>query len=228
MPVRRDHAFARRSRASQRGRGSRACTAPLADRLRLGHAVLVASPNEGTPLATPERWDQTVGWFANLMEVLPDNPVHHRRAVRLRGHRLAGRRTSPAICPDCEPWTARATSSPACRSRLVRRSRPTRRSSRTSIPTRQLWERALDVGVDAFFASANDLVVPSEGGWRVDRDGTPYVPGDRIGCFGPGGNLSTTDGGPVTHVNFFERPETATFLARALAGRVAVAGRDRS
>src|SRR5205823_1713162 len=43
-------------------------------RFRLGHAVLVASPNEGTPLATPKRWQDTVGWFANLLEMFPDNP----------------------------------------------------------------------------------------------------------------------------------------------------------
>src|SRR5205823_2329275 len=46
----------------------------LADRFRLGQAVLVASPNEGTPLATPTRWEETVGWFANLVELFPDNP----------------------------------------------------------------------------------------------------------------------------------------------------------
>jgi hypothetical protein len=28
----------------------------IADRFQLGHAVLVASPNDGTPLATPSRW----------------------------------------------------------------------------------------------------------------------------------------------------------------------------
>ena len=37
-------------------------------------AVLVASPNDGTPLATPKRWDETVGWMANLLELFPDNP----------------------------------------------------------------------------------------------------------------------------------------------------------
>ena len=36
--------------------------------------MLVASPNEGTPLATPKRWDDTVGWFANILEMFPDNP----------------------------------------------------------------------------------------------------------------------------------------------------------
>ena len=45
-----------------------------ARRFKLGRAVLVASPNEGTPLATPKRWEDTVGWVANLLEMLPDNP----------------------------------------------------------------------------------------------------------------------------------------------------------
>ena len=194
----------------------RALHGDLADRLQLGQAVLVASPNEGTPLATPERWDQTVGWFANLMEILPDNPfttgaqfvseaivwlaghvtgdLPGLRAMDGAGDFVAGLQEPPG--PPLQAYSALVSNHHA---------------------DEKLWERALDVGIDTFFASANDLVVPSEGGWRVDRDGTPYVPGDRIGCFGPGGNLSTTDGGPVTHVDFFKRPETAAFLARALA-----------
>jgi hypothetical protein len=47
---------------------------PLARRFKLGRAVLVASPNDGTPLATPRRWDETVGWLANILEMFPDNP----------------------------------------------------------------------------------------------------------------------------------------------------------
>jgi hypothetical protein len=189
----------------------------LADRLQLGQAVLVASPNEGTPLATPERWDQTVGWFANLMEMLPDNPfttgaqfvseaivwlaghvtgdIPGLRAMDGAGDFVAGLQEPPG--PPLQAYSALVSNHHA---------------------DDNVWERALDVGIDTFFATANDLVVPSEGGWRVDRDGTPYIPGDRIGCFGPGGNLGTTDGGPVTHVDFFKRPETAAFLVRALGG----------
>src|SRR5688572_11005111 len=46
----------------------------LSSRFKFGRAVLVASPNEGTPLATPKRWDETIGWLANLLELFPDNP----------------------------------------------------------------------------------------------------------------------------------------------------------
>ena len=69
----------------------------------------------------------------------------------------------------------------------------------------------LDIGIDQFFGSANDLVVPSEGGWRVDPSGGIVHPGARIGCFGPGGNL---DRGDVTHVNFFSQPETVDVSRR--------------
>ena len=46
----------------------------LSKRFVLGRAVLVAAPNDGTPLATPDRWDATIGWLANLLELFPDNP----------------------------------------------------------------------------------------------------------------------------------------------------------
>ena len=46
----------------------------LARRFKLGRAVLVASPNDGTPLASPKRWDETIGWLANVLEMFPDNP----------------------------------------------------------------------------------------------------------------------------------------------------------
>ena len=53
-------------------------------------------------------------------------------------------------------------------------------------PKDEVLMRMVDTGVDQFFGSANDLVVPSEGGWRIDREGSSFIPGARIGCFGPG------------------------------------------
>ena len=61
---------------------------PLAKRFKLGRAVLVASPNEGTPLATPGRWEDTVGWMAEPARAVPRQPVHDRRRVRRQRHRL--------------------------------------------------------------------------------------------------------------------------------------------
>ena len=87
------------------------------------------------------------------------------------------------------------------------------------LPSDELLMRMFDVGIDAFFGSANDLVVPSEGGWQIDRAaGAPAIPADRIGCFGPGGNFPLNLP-PVHHLNFFGRTETADFLVRAFAGQ---------
>jgi hypothetical protein len=82
-------------------------------------------------------------------------------------------------------------------------------------PSGEVLLRMLDTGVDQFFGSANDLVVPSAGGWRIDQPGAGFIPRARIGCYGPGGNLAADS---VTHVNFFARAETVDFLARALSG----------
>jgi hypothetical protein len=188
-----------------------------ADRFQLGHAVLVASPNEGTPLATPARWEDTVGWFANLLELFPDNPFTtgaefvSESIVWLASH-LAGDLPGLRAMDGAGDLVAELQAPPG----------PPQNAYSALVsnfhPDAKLWERALDVGVDTFFASANDLVVPSEGGWRIDRDGSPYIPAGRIGCFGPGGNIDPTGSAPVTHISFFARSETAEFLARALAG----------
>jgi CHAT domain-containing protein len=186
---------------------------PLASRFTLGRAVLVASPNEGTPLATPQRWEETVGWIANLIEMFPDNPFT----------------TGAGFVANGLVWMARHASGdlPGLGSmdgdgdviKTLQSAPPPPADSYSALvanyhPSENTLGRLLDLGIDQFFGSANDLVVPSEGGWRVDRSGSTCVPGARIGCFGPGGNLP---GDSVTHVGFFSLPETATFLADALA-----------
>jgi len=188
----------------------------LARRFKLGRAVLVASPNDGTPLATPERWEDTVGWIANLIELFPiDNPFTSGAAFVANGlvwianhasgdipglHSMDGEGDPIATLQSAPGPPANAYSA------LVANYQPTDRT----------LQRLLDAGIDQFFGSANDLVVPSEGGWRVDRSTTTFIPATRIGCFGPGGNVS---GDSVTHVSFFTRPETADFLVTALSGR---------
>jgi CHAT domain-containing protein len=187
----------------------------LSRRFKLGRAVLVASPNDGTPLATPTRWDDTIGWMANLLELFPDNPFTTGAAVVANGlvwlaNHAAG--DLPGLhSMDGEGDLIAAIQSPPgppadAYSALVANYQP----------TGEVLRRLLDVGIDQFFASANDLVVPSEGGWHIDRTRTSFIPGARIGCFGPGGNLPLDS---VTHVNFFSRAETADFLVNALLGR---------
>lgn len=188
---------------------------PLSRRFKLGRAVLVASPNDGTPLATPQRWEDTLGWIANLLELFPDNPFTTGSAFVADGLVWLANHASGDVpglhSMDGEGEMIAAIQSPPgpppnAYSALVANYQP----------TENVLQRLLDVGLDQFFGSANDLVVPSEGGWRVDRSGTAFIPAARIGCYGPGGNLSINS---VTHVSFFSHPETVDFLVNALSGQ---------
>ena len=191
-----------------------AALGPASSRFNLGRAVLVASPNEGTPLATPARWEDTVGWIANLLELFPDNPFTIGAEFVANGLVWIARHASgdlPGIhSMDGDGDLIKDLQGPPgpppdSYSALVANYNP----------TGSVLNVMLDVGADQFFGSANDLVVPAEGGWRIDRSGSLFIPGSRIGCFGPGGNLSPTS---VTHVNFFSQQETSRFLVNALAG----------
>lgn len=195
----------------------RSALGSAANRFKLRHAVLVASPNDGTPLATPKRWETTVGWFANLVELFPDNPFTFGAgfvadAIVWIAQRAAGGLPGIASMDAAGDMIADLQDAPlppaAGYSALV--------SNFT--PDGNILERMADVGVDAFFAGANDLVVPSAGGWQIDRgNGPPSIPPERIGCFGPGGNIPA-GAQAVNHLNFFERAETAGFLVEALNG----------
>ena len=182
-------------------------------KFKLRRAVLVASPNAGTPLASPKRFDVFLTWISNLLDLFPDNPfttgvefvseglgwIAHHIVGALPG--LAAMDSAGAGIADLEHSGYALTDAYSALAANFE-------------PDRNLLARLADAGVDVFFGSANDLVVPSEGGWRRAPGAAPLIPGDRIGCFGRGGNLP----GQVTHVTFFDKPETITFLATALGG----------
>jgi hypothetical protein len=187
---------------------------PIAQRFKLGRAVLVASPNEGTPLATPQRWGDTVGWIANLLELFPDNPFTTGAEFVANGLVWLARHASGDI-----PGLHSMDGNGEMIADLQAPPGPPINAYSALVsnynPSGAVLLRMLDTGIDQFFGSANDLVVPSEGGWRVDQPGTVFIPSARIGCFGPGGNLTPDS---ITHVNFFSQPETVDFLIRALSG----------
>jgi hypothetical protein len=186
----------------------------FAQRFKLRRAVLVASPNDGTPLATPQRWHDTVGWIANLLELFPENPFTTGAAFVANGLVWIARHASGDL-PGLHSMDgagepiAELQSPPGppadAYSALVANYNP----------SEKVLLRMLDTGIDQFFATANDLVVPTAGGWHVGQPGKVLIPAARIGCFGAGGNLPADS---VTHIDFFSRPETADFLMRALAG----------
>lgn len=197
---------------------------PLASRFRLRRAVLVASPNEGTPLASPQRFRHFLTWIANLVDLLETvpalggNPLVMGTGFVADGlgwiadHVLGALPGLAAMDPRGEliaGLQAPPSAEPAAYSALAA----------SYAPDAGLLARMADAGVDVFFASANDLVVPTEGGWLVDPDvQPPRIPAARIGCFGRGGNLATPSDGPVMHTSFFSRPATVDFLVAALSG----------
>lgn len=192
----------------------------LGRRFRLGQGVLVAVPNGGTPLATGDRWEQTVGLVANLLEwldrVFPDNPwtmgaeFVANGLVWLAGHVSgdlpglaamdAGGETIPALQQGRGPVTGSYSAVAA-----------------NYQPDAALWRRLLDAGIDGFFGGANDLVVPTAGAWQLDPAATDLLPAERVACFGLDGNLPPRAGG-VHHLNVLAQPETARFVQRALSG----------
>ncbi|MCS6297238.1 MAG: CHAT domain-containing protein [Nitrospira sp.] len=189
----------------------------LADRFAVGRAVLVASPNGGTPLASPDHVTQYTNWLSNVLELFPDNPFTTgvefvSEALSWIARRLVGSLPGLASMDNNGEIIQALQAAPSppgqAYSALVANFEP----------DAGLLQRIIDAGADLFFPTANDLVVPTEGGWRVDP-GTGIaaaIPGDRIGCFGVGGNLTQQQ--PVNHVNFFEDPGTVDFLVRALRG----------
>jgi hypothetical protein len=187
-----------------------------ASKFQLGRAVLVCSPNRGTPLATPNRWEETLGWFANLLELIPDNPFA----------------TAGQFIVECLSWLAQhaAGDLPGLASMDV--NGDTVRGLELSalpagdwyalaadfVPDQGWAARLADVAVDGFFQEANDLVVPTTGSWQLGKTSKGFIPAPRIGCFGPTGNLHAT-GEPVHHTNIFSDPASQAFITRALAGR---------
>ena len=187
---------------------------PLARRFELGRAILVASPNEGTPLATPQRWGETVGWIANLLELFPDNPFTTGAAFVANGLVWLARHASGDL-----PGLHSMDGTGELIAELQRPHVPPIKTYSALVanynPSKEVLLRMLDTGIDQFFGSANDLVVPTESGWRVSQSGKALIPGERIGCYGPGGNIS---GDSITHVNFFSQAATVDFLVKALSG----------
>ena len=185
-----------------------------ASRFKLGHAVLVASPNDGTPLATPTRWENTIGWLATLLEMFPENPLTTTaefisEAIVWLAKRIPG--AAPGIgSMDSMGETIE----------LVQGSPHPSASDYSALianfePSQTLLLKAADIGVDAFFGMRNDLVVPTDGGWDVGDAVLSLIPHERIGQFGKGGNVSSSE--DVYHNNFFAQPQSTDFLVAALA-----------
>lgn len=180
----------------------------------LGECVLAGCPNEGTPLAAPARWPHTISWLANLMEVIPINPLVSgwdfiaealswlaaSRGVDIPGFRALDPAGQTVMDLQSSPLSGHYSA-------LVS----------NYFPDAALWQRAQDAAVDDVFESACDLLMPSEGGWRIRREGGGQLSAGTVGAFGAGGNLDS-GGKPVHHWNFFACQAAADFIATAIHG----------
>ena len=190
----------------------------ISRRFKAGRVVLVASPNEGTPLASPSHFDKYVTWISNLVDRFPDNPFTF--AVHFISEALTW--LARGVRVDLPGLAAMNSEGPVIAQLQAPPGPPLRAYSALAAnyePDQNLVQRMFDAGVDGFFGTANDLVVPSEGGWRVDSVVPAAIPAEQIGCFGRGGNLVSPAEGQVTHTSFFSRIATTDFLALTLLGR---------
>lgn len=190
----------------------------LADRFVLGRAVLVASPNEGTPLASPDHVTHYTNWLSNVLELFPDNPFTTGIEFVSEALSWIARRIVGGL-PGLDSMDNKGEVIQALQAAPGPPNQAYSALVANFEPDAAVLQRIVDAGADVFFATANDLVVPTEGGWRVDAGsgGPVAITGDHVGCFGLGGNL--TQQKPVNHVNFFDDPGTVDFLVRALQGQ---------
>ncbi|MFN7806499.1 MAG: CHAT domain-containing protein [Planctomycetaceae bacterium] len=187
-------------------------------RVTLGRVVLVASPNGGTPLATPERWEQTLGRFANLLEMFPENPFTTAAgwiSGSLSWLAQGLNRNLPGIqAMDANGKTiqdlAKVAGAPGEEWSAV--------ISDTQVPAKMgLAARLGDLGVDGFFQGANDLVVPTDGGRQWGADLEAQIPNERVGRFAKqGGNLLAPADALVMHTTLFAQSATQKFIADTL------------
>jgi len=181
----------------------------LADKFRLGRAVIVAAPNEGTPLASPGQFEHFLTWFANLLEICPSTPFATALDLIIGGLSWLAQHVD-GIVPGIAAMDSEGEVVTELRNQLFSPAGALSALVSNFEADKNLMLRIADAGLNLLFPSANDFVVPTEGGWRVEN----AIPGERIGCFGPGGNLA----GSVMHTDFFTQPATIDFLVRALRG----------
>jgi len=188
---------------------------PVASRIATGRTVLAGVPNLGTPLASPDRWELALSGWLNLVDLLPKAPAPLLAAFVVEALLWLARRVTTllpglsAMDPTGETVAALGTRAlPDAYSALAARHEATGAIAR----------RLLDAGADRFFGEPNDLVVPTEGCFVLDRPTGARVPAERGALLGPGG---TGRAASAHHFDLFSRDEAIAFLAATLGGEPA-------
>ena len=188
---------------------------PAASRLACGRAVLAAVPNLGTPLASAARWELALAGWLNLFDLLPPAPAPLLGEFVVEALLWLARKVLARMPGLAAMDGAGETVAALGRSALPAAYSVLAASHRASGP---VAARLAASGVDRFFGEPNDLVVPTEGCWLLDRASGSRVPDGRVALFGPGGRLGGAARRPVHHLGLFERGESVAFLVAALGG----------
>ncbi len=171
---------------------------------RVSRLFLTASPNDGTPLASPARWDRLAAWLANLGEMFPGGALAFgldfaAEALVWMASRAGG--TLPGIAA-MDPAGGFVEKLNAVETRPYEAAAAVARYE----PRGSTARRLLDAAAGVFFEDPNDLVVPTEGGARFGA--APAVPAEDVIRFGPGGNAGAATRAIVHHLNLFAQKET--------------------
>ncbi|HEX5855800.1 MAG TPA: CHAT domain-containing protein, partial [Thermoanaerobaculia bacterium] len=170
-------------------------------RVALGRVLLVASPNGGTPLASPARWHGLAAWLANLGEMFPGGALAFgldfaAEALVWMAGRAGGALPGIAAMDPAGEYLEQLNAIAVRRyeaAAVVARYEPRGAAAR----------RLVDAAAGVFFEDPNDLVVPTEGGTLLGA--APPVPAEDIVRFGPGGNAAPA--AAVHHLNLFAQKE---------------------
>ena len=188
----------------------------LSRRFKLGRAVLVASPNDGTPLATPARWDETVGWLANLLELFPENPFTTGAAFVANGLVWLANHASGDL-PGLHSMDAHGDLIAAIQSPPGPPADAYSALVANYHPTEKVLQRLVDVG------HRSVLRVGQRPRRAVRRRLARRSLEHQLHSRGRGSDVSdraaTCPVDSVTHVSFFSHAQTVDFLVNALLGR---------
>lgn len=191
---------------------------PRGRRLKAGRVIMVACPSAGTPLGSPDHWDEKLSFFANLMDMLPDHSFATGGAWLAEGLKWV----AANVLGHCKGLVAMDPRGDFIASIQEGPGAPAGASYHAVVanyhPDAKWWGRLADMGIDNFFDGANDLVVPTEGGWKTNANPGDWVRGDRVACFGPGGNMRAGGAASPHHVSFFGEDDVADALIATLRG----------
>lgn len=187
-------------------------------RLRIRHVVLVACPNGGTPLADPSHWDRKLSFIANLLEMFPENPFTTGAAwltesLKWFAANVLGNCPGLSVMDPQGGYLHELQQAPDLPADVSYHA-----VASNFHPPKEWWARLADMGVDQFFGGANDLVVPTEGGWKTSDVVSEWIPGNRIACLGAGGNLRQEQPSSVHHSGFFSDADVSAWILSCLRG----------